>query len=227
MKKILALGLMTAGLMASHASHAKDWYVGAGLGWAKINESGSIGLYDPAEETHKGDFSDNGFQGAIFLGKNFDRPKFQWFFEVGGSVDNLEMKKTFTSSGPVGTNGNQATQTLKRVGTLNIDFGVKKSFTHFDGALRLGVLLSKFEDRIDSRMTATPYDAKRTQYAWGIAPGVGISKKISNLSVGLNCSYQVYDSIKTSSFARDDVVTYNFRTEPRYWNFMATVSKSL
>lgn len=227
MKKFLGLGLVSMSVLMANVSQAQT-YVGVGLGYVKLHENATTSLWeDPNREEYKNTLSGHDLQGSLILGKRFDGPSFQWFVQAGGMLDKLEVKKTFSSpGGNISNAGSEATQTLSRVGTLNLDVGVQKNFGQFDASLRLGLLLSKFQDKIESHMTNSFFKDSRTQYTWGIAPGVAISRSVGNVDLGLDFSYQMYQEVKTKSHFDADNVTYGFRTKPRYLSFMATLRKS-
>lgn len=225
MKKVLSVSLLALGIASAPSADAGKWYMGAGLGWLKTSQDAKIGNNNdgavPAQLSYKKEgISDKAATGLLFVGHSFDNCWGSFFFDAGLGGDKASMSTSFDNPAVAG----KVDLTFKRLGTLTFNAGVKKSFKQLDVSLKMGLLLSKFQTEFGH--VQSNWSSTKTQYTWGFAPGIDVSRKMGPVTVGLGYSYQVYDVVKMKAYNLPQGHSFSINTKPRYHTVMLTVSKS-
>ena len=91
-------------------------------------------------------------------------------------------------------------------------------FRGVDVSLKVGVLLSKFETKLNSTMQNRNESFKIANYTWGVAPGIGVSKQVGPIMVGFDYSYQMYQPVKASAFRPSGARVVHGVNCPRYYS---------
>ena len=226
MKKILGVSLFAMTMGFGPHAVAKNWYMGAGLGWLQGNASTAVETTTNAGrfEGIRSQFSDTSTLGAVFVGHTFRETNYNWFVQARGFLDNSSLKKTVRFNA-LTVNVADATTTMRRLGTLAFDGGVSKSYGTFDVSFQLSALLSKFDVKFDD--VDGDFVAKGSQYAWAIAPGVGAERDLGKATLGIRYEYQIYAPIKFACSNLGPNRTHLVNSKPRYHALMMTLSKSL
>jgi len=221
-----ALGLMAAtSMLSTPAAAHNNWYVGAGAGWMKGTASTAVGVNNsgaPASDQGRSQFSDTAPMGAIFAGHTSHATNYSWFLQGRGFWDNSVFQKTVQVNPATG--GSLGVK-MSRLGTLAFDGGVSKSYEGFDFSLQLGILLSKFDVKLDD-VGAPNFSNTDSRYAWGVAPGVKVERDLGFATLGIGYEYQIYMPVKYSFADVDAGKDYSVNPKPRYHSVMATIRKS-
>ena len=231
MKKILTVSLLALGVASGGSADAKHWYAGAGVGWLDTRQNVELNQIDipvtgAGSIKQKSKTSDSAFQGTLLVGHTFSGRSFNYFGQLSGSWDNAKLKKTFNQVGGIGGAGEKTNLETKRKGTLALDFGASKAFKGTDVSLKLGVLVSKFETKIDSTLNGNRTPNTVSTYAWGVAPGLLVERQVGPVKVGLDYSYQMYETVKFNSADNASAINHDVRLKPRYHSVMLTVKKA-
>lgn len=248
MKKIL---LTAVGLTAfsSGFATADSNYVGLGFGWAGYNLSTKNNMTSDdsiAPITTKSGkkvslSSTSQFAGAFFLGRRFEMSDSAYLLElkVGQDLNNSENKYNQSAlyDGDAEAAPHEIRISLRRKWNVSLSLGYSQDITR-DVALygKVSLTHASFSygfkgEQVSGGTKESFHINKKSKSAFGFGATVGVEKKFSDCSLGLDYTFDIYKRVKFSGNSGDSEYhgfgrVYSSSIRPIFHTVMVSFKKS-